>query len=97
MATRQLRPTNPGSRTQSYSTFDEITRSTPEKRLTEGKKTYGGRTNKGRVSDRFRGGGHRLGVGCLGSRCGGIAFLSDDFGLRLDSRILHQSHETKCQ
>jgi len=59
MATRQLRPTNPGSRTQSYSTFDEITRSTPEKSLTEGKKTYGGRNNKGRVSVRFRGGGHK--------------------------------------
>ena len=41
----------------SVSDFSEITRSTPEKSLTEGKRSTGGRNNLGRVTVRFRGGG----------------------------------------
>jgi len=37
--------------------FSEITRSTPEKSLTRGKKSTGGRNNQGRITTRFRGGG----------------------------------------
>ncbi|MEZ5331501.1 MAG: 50S ribosomal protein L2 [Thermoanaerobaculia bacterium] len=59
MAIKQRKPTNPASRFQTQLTFDEITRSTPEKSLTEGKKRIGGRNNKGRVSVRFRGGAHK--------------------------------------
>lgn len=59
MAIKQRKPTNPASRFQTQLTFDEITRSEPEKSLTEGKKRIGGRNNKGRTSVRFRGGSHK--------------------------------------
>jgi len=59
MAIKQRKPTNPGSRFQTQLTFDEITRSRPEKSLTEGKKKIGGRNNRGRISVRFRGGAHK--------------------------------------
>ncbi len=59
MAIRKLKPTNPASRFQTVSTFDEVTVSKPYKPLTEGKGASGGRNNKGRISVRFRGGGHK--------------------------------------
>jgi large subunit ribosomal protein L2 len=59
MAMRQIKPTNPASRFQSYSSFEEITRSRPEKSLTEGKSSTGGRNNKGQLTNWFRGGGHK--------------------------------------
>jgi large subunit ribosomal protein L2 len=40
-------------------TFDEITKDHPEKSLTESKTRSGGRTNRGRISIWFRGGGHK--------------------------------------
>jgi large subunit ribosomal protein L2 len=40
-------------------TFEEITKDKPEKSLTKGKKTFGGRNNLGRTTVRFRGGGHK--------------------------------------
>jgi len=40
-------------------TFDEITKSSPEKALTEPRRRTGGRTNRGRISIWFRGGGHK--------------------------------------
>ncbi len=59
MATRKYKPTNPASRFASVSTFDEITEKKPHKKLTKGKGGSGGRNNKGRISIRFRGGGHK--------------------------------------
>ena len=59
MGIRKYRPTNPASRFATVSTFEEVTTSKPSKKLTEGKPTKGGRNNKGRISVRFRGGGHK--------------------------------------
>lgn len=59
MAIRKLKPTNPASRFQTVSTFEEITSKKPHKPLTEGKSGSGGRNNKGRSTIRFRGGGHK--------------------------------------
>ncbi|MCH9650280.1 MAG: 50S ribosomal protein L2 [Deltaproteobacteria bacterium] len=59
MGIRQYKPTNPASRFQTVSTFEEITTSTPHKALTEGKTRCGGRNNHGRTTVRFRGGGHK--------------------------------------
>ena len=59
MAIRRYKPTNPARRFQEVSSFDEITRSRPEKSLTKGKKRIGARNNKGRTTVRFRGGGHK--------------------------------------
>ena len=57
MGIKKYKPTSPGRRQMSVSDFSEITRTTPEKSLTEGKKSTGGRNNHGRVTVRFRGGG----------------------------------------
>jgi len=60
MAVKQYRPTSPGSRFKTSATFEELTsRVKPEKSLTEGKKRIGGRNNRGRITVRFRGGGHK--------------------------------------
>jgi large subunit ribosomal protein L2 len=59
MGTRKVNPTSPGRRFQTYLTFDEITRSEPEKSLTEPLKKSGGRNNLGRVTSWHRGGGHK--------------------------------------
>ena len=59
MGTRKVSPTSPGRRFQTYLTFDEITRTEPEKSLTEPLKRTGGRNNLGRVTAWQRGGGHK--------------------------------------
>lgn len=59
MAIKKLRPITPGTRFRSNSSFDEITKSEPEKSLTVSLKKSGGRNNKGRVTSRFIGGGHK--------------------------------------
>ncbi len=59
MAVRKYKPTSPGRRFMSVSEFEEITKSKPEKKLTKAKRKKGGRNNKGRITMRRRGGGHR--------------------------------------
>jgi len=57
MAIRKPKPTSPGLRFVSYPDFAEITKTTPEKSLTEGLKKSGGRNSYGRKTSRHRGGG----------------------------------------
>ena len=59
MVIRQRKPTSPGRRFQSVSSFDEITKSTPEKALLTKKNRTGGRNSYGRMTSRHRGGGHK--------------------------------------
>jgi large subunit ribosomal protein L2 len=59
MAINKLKPNTPGTRFMSVSSFDEITKTTPEKSLTTTLKKSGGRNNLGRVTSRHRGGGHK--------------------------------------
>jgi large subunit ribosomal protein L2 len=59
MALKKFRPVTPANRFRSVSGFDEITRSTPEKSLTEGLSKKAGRNNRGRITMRRRGGGHK--------------------------------------
>jgi large subunit ribosomal protein L2 len=59
MAIRNLKPRTPATRYYSISTFDEITKTTPEKSLLEPLKKSGGRGNTGRITSRHRGGGHK--------------------------------------
>jgi large subunit ribosomal protein L2 len=59
MAIRKLRPMTPATRFYSISTFEEITKTTPEKALLESNKKSGGRNNLGRITSRHRGGGHK--------------------------------------
>ncbi|MEE8370491.1 MAG: 50S ribosomal protein L2 [Dehalococcoidia bacterium] len=57
MGIKQFKPTSPGRRGASGPTFEEITRSRPEKSLLKPKKRTGGRNNQGRLTVRHRGGG----------------------------------------
>jgi large subunit ribosomal protein L2 len=59
MALKQFNPTSPGRRFMTALTFDEITKDTPEKALTEPRKRTGGRDSRGRITVRFIGGGHK--------------------------------------
>ncbi|MCG6946500.1 MAG: 50S ribosomal protein L2 [Deltaproteobacteria bacterium] len=59
MAVKSVKPTSPGRRFQTYPTFEEITRTKPEKSLLRPYKRSGGRNSYGRVTVRHRGGGHK--------------------------------------
>lgn len=59
MAIKVYKPTSPGRRGMSVSTFEEITRSKPEKSLLRPIRQRAGRNNQGRVTVRHRGGGHK--------------------------------------
>jgi len=59
MPVRKFKPTSPGRRFMSVSTFDEITKAKPEKSLTEKLTKKGGRNNYGRLTMRHQGGGHK--------------------------------------
>jgi large subunit ribosomal protein L2 len=59
MPIKEVKPTSPGRRAQTYPTFEEITSDKPEKSLLRARPSTGGRNNLGRVTCRFRGGGHK--------------------------------------
>src|ERR1700720_1264221 len=59
MAMKSYKPTTPGRRAQTHLGFEEITKTRPEKALTTGKPKTGGRNNRGRITSRFIGGGHK--------------------------------------
>jgi len=59
MAVKKLRPITPGQRFRTAPMFDEITTGTPEKSLLTPLKRSGGRNNKGRMTMRYMGGGHK--------------------------------------
>ncbi len=59
MPVKTYKPTSPGRRDMTGYTFEEITRSKPEKTLLEELKKRAGRNNQGRVTVRHRGGGHK--------------------------------------
>lgn len=59
MGIKVYKPTSPGRRGMTGYTFDEITRSTPEKSLLIEKRGKAGRNNQGRVTVRHRGAGHK--------------------------------------
>ena len=59
MGIRTYRPMTPGTRQASVSDFAEITKSKPEKSLTKYKHRKKGRNNRGVITSRHRGGGHK--------------------------------------
>ena len=59
MPVKSFRPTTPTRRFQTVVSREDITKQTPEKSLVRGKRATGGRTSTGRISSRFRGGGHK--------------------------------------
>ncbi|NWF58719.1 MAG: 50S ribosomal protein L2 [Fischerella sp.] len=59
MGTRSYRPYTPSTRQVTISDFSEITKTEPEKSLTKSIHRAKGRNNQGRITSRFRGGGHK--------------------------------------
>jgi large subunit ribosomal protein L2 len=59
MGIRTFRPITPGTRQAAISDFAEITKDKPEKSLTKNKHAKEGRNNRGVVTSRHRGGGHK--------------------------------------
>src|SRR3977135_1815515 len=59
MGIRQFRPMTPGTRFRSVSDFADVTKSEPEKSLLEPLRRTGGRNNKGHITNRWQGGGHK--------------------------------------
>jgi len=59
MRVKFYKPVSPGRRFTSQSDFSSLTKKKPEKKLVFGKKSISGRSNNGRITVRFRGGGHK--------------------------------------
>jgi len=59
MGIKKFKPKTPTQRYRTVSDFSDITKKTPEKSLLEPLKKSGGRNNKGRITMRRRGGGHK--------------------------------------
>lgn len=74
MAVKKYKPTTPGQRDMTGYTFEEITKSTPERSLIVPLRKTGGRNARGRVTVRHRGGGHRRFVRI-------VDFKRDKFGV----------------
>ena len=74
MAVKTYKPTSPGRRDMTGHTFEEITRSTPERSLLRSLNKRGGRNFRGKITVRHRGGGHKR-------RYRLIDFKRDKFGI----------------
>ncbi|GAA4723682.1 50S ribosomal protein L2 [Brevibacillus fulvus] len=59
MGIKKFKPTSPGRRQMTVSTFEEITTSTPEKSLLAPLNKKAGRNNQGKITVRHQGGGHK--------------------------------------
>src|SRR5262249_10205882 len=59
MPIRRYKPTSAGRRFMTVSTFEEVTKSKPDKALTTKLSKKGGRNNSGRITTRHHGGGHK--------------------------------------
>jgi large subunit ribosomal protein L2 len=74
MPIKVYKPTSPGRRDMSVSTFEEVTRPHPEKSLLRPLKKHGGRNFRGKITVRHQGGGHKR-------RYRLIDFKRDKFGV----------------
>jgi len=59
MSVKRYKPTSPSRRYYEVLSSEDLTKKDPEKALTEGKRSTGGRNHTGRTTSRFRGGGHK--------------------------------------
>src|SRR5947199_8433882 len=74
MGIRQFKPVTPATRFRSVSDFGDITKTEPERSLLEPLRRTGGRNNKGHITSRYLGGGHKR-------RYRRIDFRRDKFGV----------------
>src|ERR1700726_3102190 len=59
MPTKKYKPTSPGRRFMSVSSFEGVTTSAPQRQLAEHLKKHSGRNASGRITVRHQGGGHK--------------------------------------
>ncbi|MBK1831803.1 50S ribosomal protein L2 [Verrucomicrobiaceae bacterium R5-34] len=59
MPLKKFKPVTPSNRYKEWPSYEEITKTTPEKSLTRPLKKSGGRNNQGRITCRHKGGGHK--------------------------------------
>lgn len=59
MPLKRFNPTSPARRYYEVADFSEVAKNKPERKLTQPKHSTGGRNNNGRITSRFRGGGHK--------------------------------------
>lgn len=59
MPIKRFKPTSPGRRQFETADFSNLTKKPPERNLTKFKRSVAGRNNQGRITVRFRGGGHK--------------------------------------
>src|SRR6266851_4709942 len=88
MGIRQFRPMTPATRFRSVSDFSEVTKTEPEKSLLEPLKRTGGRNNKGHITTRWQGGGHKR-------QYRRIDFRRDKFAIPARIALLHYSDGEK--
>lgn len=81
MSVRKLKPITPAQRFRIVNGFDDITNSKPEKSLLEPKKRSGGRNNKGKMTSRHIGGGHK-------KRYRVIDFKREKFGVQAEVKSI---------
>ncbi|MFB0516941.1 MAG: 50S ribosomal protein L2 [Candidatus Neomarinimicrobiota bacterium] len=90
MPIRSIKPTTPGQRFMSVSTFEELTTGTPVQALTEALRKSGGRNNQGRMTIRRRGGGHKR-------RYRVIDFKRDKIGIEGTVRTIEYDPNRTCR
>src|SRR6266571_2410871 len=83
MPVRRFKPTSPGRRFMTVSDFKEVTKSKPERSLTEKLTKKGGRNNNGRITTRHQGGGHKRRYRVIGFK----AYILAPAGLRVGSFV----------
>jgi large subunit ribosomal protein L2 len=78
------KPTSPGRRGMSVSTFEEITKTSPERSLTEPLHKTAGRNNNGRITTRHRGGGHKRMYRVIDWKRNKIGVMADVIAIEYD-------------
>ena len=89
MPVKSYKPTSPGRRGMSTVASDDITKTTPERRLTKGMKQKAGRNVSGKLTVRHRGGGHKR-------RYRTIDFKRDKIGIPGTVQAIEYESKSKC-
>jgi len=90
MPTKQYKPTSPGRRFQISSTYEEVTKSKPEKSLTKGKVGSGGRNSYGRITSFNVGGGNK-------NKYRGVDFKRDKDGFKAKVAAIEYDPNRTCR
>src|SRR5262249_32122038 len=96
MGIRAYKPTSPARRFYTVSDFKEITTDVPEKSLLESQSSTGGRNHYGRITSRFRGGGHKQKYRIIDFKRAKIAEIESDPNRTPRIALLHYADGVKA-